>query len=62
MADTSNSSSGGSTAIVAIVAVLAILLIVWFVFLRGGAETGGGTDIDVDINPGGAVEEVAPSN
>ena len=52
-------SGGASTAIVAIVAVLAILLIVWFVFLRGGA-TGGGTDVDVDVNPGEAIESVAP--
>lgn len=57
--DDSNSSSGASTAIVAIVAVLAILIVVWFVFLRGGPGDAG-TDIDVDVDPGDAVEEVAP--
>jgi len=64
MADQVNTGGGGggaSGAIVAIVAILAILLVVWFVFLRGGAPVTDGTqDIDVDINPGGAVEEVVP--
>ena len=58
MAET-NSSSGASTAIVAVVAIIVLLVIVWFVFFRGGAAVpDGGTDIDVDINPGDAVEEV----
>jgi hypothetical protein len=57
MAET-NSSSGASTAIVAVVAIIVLLVIVWFVFFRGGAAPDGGTDIDVDINPGDAVEEV----
>ena len=53
-------SSGNSTAvIVGVVAVIAIVLLVYFAFLRGGAE-GGGTDIDVNVDPGGAIEEVVP--
>ncbi len=57
MAD-NNTSSGSSTAIIAVVAVLALLAIVWFVFLRGGGATDGGTDVDVNVNPGGAIEDV----
>jgi hypothetical protein len=65
MADQVNTNGGGggggaSGAIVAIVAIIAILIVVWFVFLRGGAPADGATDIDVDIDPGGAVEEVVP--
>lgn len=62
MADNTNGGgSGTSGAVVAIVAILAILVVVWFVFLRsGGAATDGGTDVDVDINPGNAAEEVLP--
>jgi hypothetical protein len=62
MADNVNTNGGGgaSGAIVAIVAIVAILVVIWFVFLRGGAPTGGDTDIDVDVDPGGAVEEVVP--
>lgn len=57
MAD-SSSRSGGSTAIVAIVAVLAIALLVYFVFIRGGGsvpgvDSGGGPDINVEVNPPG---------
>ena len=58
--NTGNGGGGASGAIVAIVAILAILLVVWFVFLRGGAPADGTSDIDVDVNPGGAVEEVVP--
>jgi hypothetical protein len=58
MADTERSSSGASTAIVAVVAIVVLLVIVWFVFLRGGAAPEGGTDIDVDVDPGGAIEDV----
>ena len=63
MADTVNTNNGGgaSGAIVAIVAIVAILIVVWFVFLRGGGPATGGTDVDVDIDPGGAVEEVVPN-
>jgi hypothetical protein len=59
---TGNGSGGGgaSGAIVAIVAILAILLVVYFVFLRGGGPVDGTTDVDVDISPGDAVEEVVP--
>jgi hypothetical protein len=61
MSDQGNSGGGGASgAIVAIVAIIAILIVVWFVFLRGGAPTDGATDVDVDIDPGGAVEEVVP--
>lgn len=57
MADNNNAPSGAPTAIVAVVAIIALLVIVWFVFLRGGAPDGG-TDVDVDVNPGGAIEDV----
>lgn len=57
MAET-NSSGSATAVIVGIVAVLAIVLLVYFAFLRGGES--GGTDIDVNIDPGEAVEEVVP--
>ena len=49
-------SGGATAAIVGIVALLAIALIVYFAFMRSG--DGGGTDIDVTIDPGDAVEAV----
>ena len=63
MADSTSSGSGSSTAVVAIIAILAILALVWFFFLRGGGAAGDGTtDINVDIDPGSAVENAAPAN
>lgn len=59
MAEPRSSSGSSTTVIVGIVAVLAIVLLVYFAFLRGGTE-GGGTDIDVNIDPGEAIEEVTP--
>ena len=60
MAETERSSAGATTAIVGVVAIVVLLVLVWFMFLRGGAAPEGGTDIDVDIDPGDAIEEVAP--
>ena len=64
MADSTTSGSGSSTAVVAIIAILAILALVWFFFLRGGGVGAGdgATDINVDIDPGSAVENAAPAN
>ncbi|MDX1420940.1 MAG: hypothetical protein R3181_13325 [Rubricoccaceae bacterium] len=58
MADTEGASSGATTAIVGVVAIVVLLVLVWFMFLRGGAAPEGGTDIDVTIDPGDAVEEI----
>ncbi|MFN3596289.1 MAG: hypothetical protein ACK41D_03360 [Rubricoccaceae bacterium] len=58
----SNNNSGAMTAIVAIVAILAVLFVIYFFFLRGGGTLdGGGRDINVEINPGGATESVTPN-
>lgn len=58
----SNNNSGAMTAIVAIVAILAVLFVIYFFFLRGGGGAlDGGRDINVEVNPGGAVESVTPN-
>lgn len=59
MADSSSSSGSATTVIVGVVAVIAIAFLVYFAFLRGGGEAGG-TDIDVNVDPGGAIEDVVP--
>ena len=57
MAENEGSSGGASTAIVAVVAIVVLLVIVWLVFFRGGTPAGD-TDIDVNVDPGGAIEDV----
>lgn len=57
MAD-SNSSGNATAAIVGVVALFAIALFVYFGVMRGGIGEGGGTDIDVNVDPGAAVEAV----
>jgi hypothetical protein len=47
-----NGGGGGSGLIVGLVAVVLLVIVVWFLFMRGGADTGPNVpdQIQVDIN------------